>query len=85
MVALMASPLGKTVRRLRRAAGLTQQGLANAAGLSLSIVVQIERGTNADPRLSTLRGLAKALGCDVADLLGGTPPTPKRFKRGGEG
>jgi transcriptional regulator with XRE-family HTH domain len=83
MVALMASPFGKALARRRRAAGLTQQQLAQAAGLSMSLVAQLEQGTTADPRLSTLRGLAKGLGCAVADLVGGAPPAPKRFKRGG--
>jgi transcriptional regulator with XRE-family HTH domain len=63
------TPIGLNVKRLREAAGMTQQALATAAGLSLSIVAQIEQGKNADPRGSTLMALANALGATVDELL----------------
>ena len=68
MVDLM-TPIGLNVKRLRTATEMTQQQLAVAAGLSVSIVSQIEQGTNADPRGSTLRALARALKTTVDELL----------------
>ena len=56
--------LGARVRRLRQGAGLTQQQLATTAGLALTSLAQLERGVSGDPRLSTLRALAGALGVE---------------------
>ena len=69
--------LSKRLRELRAAAGMTQQQLAVAAGLSVSLVSQIEQGTNADPKVSTVTNLARALGVGVASLIEvQMPPAP---------
>jgi XRE family transcriptional regulator, fatty acid utilization regulator len=70
--------LGRRLAELRRAAGMSQQALATAAGLSVSLVAQLERGARPDPKLSTLLALAGALGVTVNDLLA----PPARGKRG---
>jgi transcriptional regulator with XRE-family HTH domain len=81
-------PLKDRLRELRKAAGLTQQALAVRAGLSVSNVVHIEAGRIPDPRVSTVKAIADALGCKVDDLLAegpGAPPEPppkKGRKRG---
>ncbi len=62
-------PLKDRLRELRKAADLTQQDLANKADLSISAVVQIEAGKIPDPRISTLKALAKALGVTVDELI----------------
>lgn len=49
------------VRRLRQAAGLSQQALAEAAGVSRRMLVSIERG-DVNVSLTTLDRLAEALG-----------------------
>jgi transcriptional regulator with XRE-family HTH domain len=61
--------LATTIKRLRKRRGLTQQALAVRAGLTLGYIARLEIGMH-DPRLSTLRKLAKALGVPVAGLLG---------------
>lgn len=61
--AAVKSPL--LVRRL--AAGLSRERLAVAAGVTSKTVFNIERGL-VEPNEATLRVLAQALGCDVADL-----------------
>jgi transcriptional regulator with XRE-family HTH domain len=61
-------PIKDRVRQLRKAAGLTQQTLAVKAGLSMSAVVQIESGRIPDPRVSTLKALAVALGVSLDEL-----------------
>jgi transcriptional regulator with XRE-family HTH domain len=62
-------PLKDRLRELRTAAGLTQQALAFKAGLSVSVVAHIESGRIPDPRLSTLRALAKAMGVALGEFL----------------
>lgn len=49
------------VRRLRKASGLSQQALAEAAGVSRRMLVSIERG-DVNVSLTTLDRLAEALG-----------------------
>jgi predicted transcriptional regulator len=61
-------PLIRTLKRLRRARGLTQQRLAVKAGVSLGYLQRLEVGTH-DPRLSTLKKLARGLGVPLARLL----------------
>lgn len=60
--------LGARLRALRRARGLTQERLAERAGLSYKFVGEIERGQG-NPTLETLVALAEALDVDVADLF----------------
>ncbi len=57
---------GAVLRRQRVAAGLTQEGLAERAGLSPRGVQDLERGVNRAPRRDTLELLADALGLDPA-------------------
>ncbi len=52
---------GVLLRRYREAAGLTQEGLAERAGVSARAVSDLERGVNRAPRADTLGLLAKAL------------------------
>jgi transcriptional regulator with XRE-family HTH domain len=60
--------LGSTVRNRRRELGLSQEGLAQAAGLTWGSVQRLEAGKVTDPHYSTLRQIAGALGTTVADL-----------------
>ncbi len=60
---------GEKVRRMRRGSAMTQQQLAEAAGVSPSTIVAIERGDRPNPHPGTLGKLAKALGVSPADLL----------------
>ena len=53
---------GELLRRLRAAAGLTQEELAERAALSPRSVSDLERGINQSPRKETARLLAEALG-----------------------
>ena len=65
----MARTMAATLKRLRGRRGLTQQALAVRAGVSLGYVSRLEIGRH-DPKLSTLRKLARALGVPAAELLG---------------
>jgi transcriptional regulator with XRE-family HTH domain len=53
---------------IRRKQALTQQELANRAGVSLVTINRLERGYTARPQ--TVRKLAEALGVAPSDLLG---------------
>ncbi|HEX2202991.1 MAG TPA: helix-turn-helix transcriptional regulator [Longimicrobium sp.] len=60
--------LAANVARLRAARGLTQQELAEVAGMRQPRIAEIERG-DANPRLETLARIAGALGVPVDSLL----------------
>lgn len=53
--------LAQLLKRLRLAAGLTQEELAEAAGISTRSVSDLERGVNRTTRKETARLLANAL------------------------
>lgn len=57
-----ASPFGARLRRLREAAGLTQEELASKAGLTAKAVSVLERGARKRPYPHTVRSLADSLG-----------------------
>lgn len=59
---------GKQLRRLRRQSGLSQEKLADMAGVSLTTVVRLERQCPAPCRSWTLARLAIALGEEQATL-----------------
>lgn len=59
---------GRTLRKARRDRELSQEALANEAGLSAKHVGEIERA-NKDPRLSTVLKLADALELRSGELF----------------
>jgi transcriptional regulator with XRE-family HTH domain len=82
----LSEALSERVRALRAAAGLSQQEVAVRADLSLSQVSKLEQGTKADPRVSTLLALARALGVRPGQLIedlpvSGTEPTARPTPR----
>jgi transcriptional regulator with XRE-family HTH domain len=64
------APIGQRLKALRENAGMSQQSLATSAGLSVSLVSQIERGSRVDPRMSTITALAAALDVTLDELVG---------------
>jgi transcriptional regulator with XRE-family HTH domain len=68
MTTVMA-PLAKTLRRERRRSALTQEELAQKAGVGIVTIRRIEQGEITEPRVSSLRKLADALGISTRDLL----------------
>lgn len=55
------------LRRLRRLKGWTQQQLAEAAGVTLGTISDLERGAR-EPRPGTMARIAKALGVRIPDV-----------------
>jgi transcriptional regulator with XRE-family HTH domain len=82
-VAEQLPPLARRLKQLREAAGMSQQSLAVAAGLSVGMVSQIEQGRRENPRVATLTVLADVLGITLDDLMSGGEQKPRR-KRGGK-
>ena len=62
--------IGNRVKWERIARTLTQEQLAEKAGISPAALVRIERNQS-DPHVSTIRKLADALDVDPRDLLEG--------------
>lgn len=60
--------VGNNVRRLRKAAGLTQEQLAFEAKIDLTYVGGIERGRR-NPSVLVLGRIAAVLNAEPADLL----------------
>ena len=61
---------GERVKRLRERAGLTQQSVAVAAGLSIGGYCKLERG-EVDASWSSVVRLAHALGAEVGEFMPG--------------
>jgi transcriptional regulator with XRE-family HTH domain len=62
--------VGGLIRHYRGEAGLTQEELAERAGLAPSSVVHLESGEVKRPRAKTLAKLAAALGVDPREFSG---------------
>ncbi len=60
--------LGRAIRQRRTVAGLTLATVSERAGISVSMLSQVERGM-LDPSLDTLRNIAEALGTVPFRLL----------------
>ena len=65
--------IGSRIRLARRQAGLTQARLATRMNTSFQTISQWERGDR-NPGIKTLRRIARAIGCDLFDLIGETSP-----------
>jgi predicted ATPase/DNA-binding XRE family transcriptional regulator len=61
-----SSAFGTLLRQFRETAGLSQELLAERAGLSLRGISDLERGARTTPRLETVRMLADGLALDEA-------------------
>ena len=61
--------IGEQLKNTRTRRLLTQEELAEKAGVSAATVVNIERN-NQEPHFRTIRKLAKALNIDPTEVLG---------------
>src|SRR5665213_592890 len=70
--------VGRLKQRLAET-GMTALAASLKAGLGKGVVSDILSGKSANPGIETLRAVARALDCDLADLLAGSPaPAGKR-------
>jgi len=61
--------LSHVLKKLRNAQGLTQEQVAEKAGVSKNYITMLETGTRKSPSLPVLKRLAKALGVSLTELL----------------
>jgi transcriptional regulator with XRE-family HTH domain len=71
----IAASFGKTLARIRRRAGLSQEELSFMASLHRTEIGMLERGIRT-PRIDTLVKLASSLEVSPGDLLDGLEWTP---------
>jgi transcriptional regulator with XRE-family HTH domain len=64
--------VGRNVRQLRQARGLTQEQLAVDSRIDLTYVGGIERGKR-NPSLDVMVRISEALGVSLVELLGNEP------------
>lgn len=67
--------VGNRVREWRLAAGMSQSRLAEQTGLTQAGIAAVESGEH-DPRLTTLKSIAQALGRSTRELICGDRPDP---------
>lgn len=60
--------LGKAIRQLREERGMTQEALAQEAGITVGHMSMIERG-HSNPTWATVRAVAAAAGVSMVDLV----------------
>lgn len=77
-----SASFGTRLRRLREAAGLTQEELASRAGLSTTAVSVLERGERRRPYPNTVRSLADALGLSEDERASLLATVPRRDATG---
>lgn len=65
---MVKTQLGRRIAKLRQAAGLTQEKLAEKSGYSVEFVSLVERGVNA-PSVEGCERIAKAVRVPLKDLF----------------
>lgn len=65
----MVETLGEQIRTTRTNLGWSQSYLANKAGISKSVIISLELGTNTNPSIRTLWKVGTALGMSLPNLL----------------
>jgi transcriptional regulator with XRE-family HTH domain len=69
--------LGATIRRLRKAAGLSQMAVAQQSGITFQQLQKYEKGTNRIS-VSRLLEIAATLGVPITDFFDDLPEPVKR-------
>ncbi len=64
----MRQTLGRHIQKLRKEKGLTQEQLAERAGLALTSIAYIEAGYNF-PAFETMYKISQVLGVKIKDLI----------------
>ena len=63
------STIGKNIKRLRQAKGISQDKLSKLADVSLQTIVKMELDDKSNPTIETVQKIAKAYDVSVDDLL----------------
>jgi transcriptional regulator with XRE-family HTH domain len=60
---------GQKLHDLRVASGKTLRQLSRESDVTEAQILNLESGKTTNPRIETLQGLARALGCELNDFL----------------
>lgn len=63
------SKIGGNIRKFRNKLGLSQDALSKKTDLAFHTIAKIESGSTQDPRIETVKKLAKALNVSLDDLM----------------
>jgi transcriptional regulator with XRE-family HTH domain len=63
------STIAKNIKKYRNKLGISQDKLSKLASVTLHTLTKIETGATPDPRIETLKKIAKGLGVSVDDLI----------------
>jgi len=61
--------IAQNIKKYRKKKGVSQDKLSKLAGVTYNTVIKIESGATLNPRVETLRLIAKALDVTVDSLL----------------
>ena len=61
--------IGKNIKKLRQAKGLSQDRLSKAANVSYNSIIKLETGGITNPTIETFQKIATALEVQVDDLI----------------
>lgn len=61
--------IAQNIKKYRKKKGISQDKLSKLAGVTYNTVIKIESGATLNPRVDTLRLIAKSLGVTVDSLL----------------
>jgi len=61
--------IAKNIKKYRGRLGISQDKLSKFAGVTLHTLTKIETGATPDPRIETLKKIAKGLNVSVDDLI----------------
>ncbi|MGW7473645.1 helix-turn-helix domain-containing protein [Streptomyces cyaneofuscatus] len=79
----MNTSIGDRIRALREFRDITQDQLAERAGVSVDTIRKLEQGVRESARINTLRGLARALDVQLERLVGQPTVTQQLTDDGG--
>ncbi|HAG9930952.1 TPA: helix-turn-helix domain-containing protein [Escherichia coli] len=71
--------IGDNIRRMREAAKLSQQELAEKSGISKAQISRLENGTQKNPQIQTVIALATELGTTVEEIIFGEESTATTY------
>jgi transcriptional regulator with XRE-family HTH domain len=63
------STIGKNIKRLRQAKGISQDKLSKLANVSLQTIVKMELDENPNPTIETVQKISRALCVSANDLI----------------
>ena len=63
------SKIAENIKKLKKEQGLSQSDLCKKADLAYHTIAKIESGSTPDPRISTVKKIAEALGVTLEKLI----------------